>query len=361
LAATSMITPAITKAVEKTLSGAIGSSITGVLKERAIDSNVIFSHSQGTGQLALFFPLGGKTGRLSRACAHIRNLVNTGRTVRIKNALSISGMGVQFGENLTDVGAIGFEGGTAFIDLSVLYSEVESHLAYVSLVQKFPKPMIKDMVITHVSQNWKPKNGKKVFFMEVLLKHPKLWRKYFPSISVRDIVFTASIEIIGLWSEVFPRKFWQHFREACIATLPDTPNSVRKRLEARLKGYFDGSPQAFITAMHQTMLEFTQKTIPQKFPHAIKVRPEGDFEIVDVIADWPVVPISGVPTPIVMFPETIRIRIITAISNNIDFCKGEVEVDMRELRHMAKPLLSDMRKSAQFWERQVRKTSKMLR
>lgn len=361
MAATSMITPAIAKAVEKSLSDAIGPTITGVLKERAVDSDVIFSHEQGTGQFALFFPLGARTGRLSRVRTSLRNIINTGRTIRINNALSISGMGVHFGENLTDLGAIGFEDGTAFIDLSVLYSKVESPLAYIRLVQKFPRPIIKDMVITHISQNWRPKNGKKVFFMEVVFKHPELWRKYFPSISIRDIIFTASIEIIGLWSEVFPKKFWQHFREACIATMPDTPFSTRKRLETRLKGYFKGSPQAFVTALHQTMLKFMNVTIPRKFAHAIRVRPETDFEVIDVFGTWPTVPISTVPTQIVMFPEKIQIRIRTAISKDIDFCKGEVEVDIRELRRLVKPLLSQMRQTAEFWEKEVRKASRMIR
>lgn len=361
MATSGMITPAMSKAVETAINKVIGSGVTGVLKERAINVDVVFSHSQGLGQFALFFPLGTKTGRLSRVRACIKNLIDTGRTLKIQNTLSVSGAGVPFGEDLKSLGAIGFSDGSAFIDLDILYSKVESPLAYVSLVQKFPKLLIKDMVITHVSQNWRPKNGKKVFFMEAVLKHPKLWRKYFPSLSVRDIIFTANIEITGLWSETFPKKFWKHFREACIAILPETPLSRRKRLEARLKGYFDGSPHAFLTATQQTMWKFTEVTIPKKFPYIIRVSPAADFEIVGVVGMWPTVPISGVPSAMLMFPETIRLEIRTAISVDRDFCKGEVEVDMLKLRDMAKPLLSQIRKSAQFWEREVRKASKILR
>ena len=43
--------------------------------------------------------------------------------------------------------------------------------------------------------------------MEVVFAHPGCWRKYFPSISVRDVFFTANIEIKRFWTEVFPDKF----------------------------------------------------------------------------------------------------------------------------------------------------------
>lgn len=201
----------------------------------------------------------------------------------------------------------------------------------------------------------------KNFFSWKSLKHPKLWRKYFPSISIRDIVFTADIEILGMWSEVFPKKFWMHFREACIAVLPETSHSRRKRLEERLKGYFHGSAHAFLAAAQQAMWKFANRTLPQKFPHIVQIRPPTAFELLEVSGLWPTVPIGGVPTPVLMFPEKVQLKIVTAISKDMDFCRGEVEVDMQKMRAMAKPLISEIRKSAPLWEKEIRKTGKMLR
>ena len=65
--------------------------------------------------------------------------------------------------------------------------------------------------------------------------------------------------------------------------------------------------------------------------------------------------VSGVATTILMFPEKIQLQIRASISKDIDICRGEIMVDMKQLNSIAKPLVRKIRNSAEFWENQIRK------
>lgn len=353
-----LLTPEL---IEQTVSDVLTYELKEIFKAKGpIRINAVFYHQQSLANLVLMCNLGIKTTRLSRITGAIRNIIDPGRKVEIPKTLEISGYGVDRNEDLLELGVISTKNGTGVLDFKALYSKVESQVVYINMMIEVPESITKNLVYTHVSQNWKPENGKKTFYVEVTLEHPKLWREYFPSFSVRDIQFTGNIEIKGLWGEILPTTFWRHYRDACRAVLPGIQTSERMRYERTIRGYFNGSPYAFFAALQNELMKLIYQELPEHFPKYITVEP-SDIEIVGVTGAYPQLQLGIVPNPLQMFPEVVKIILKTKIRADETMRTGTITVDIDELRKRSSQLIDNMRKNSGYWEEQVSSLGRSLK
>jgi hypothetical protein len=126
------------------------------------------------------------------------------------------------------------------------------------------------------------------------------------------------------------------------------------------RGYFDGSPYAFLASLQNELMKLVYRDLPDNFSKYITVTPR-DIEILGVTGAYPQLQLGIVPNPLQMFPEVVKVILKTKIRADESMKTGLISVDIDELRKQSRRLLKSMRNNSEYWEQQVVSLGKTLK
>lgn len=237
----------------------------------------------------------------------------------------ISGIGIPNNENLVQLGLIRMNQSLATIDFPKILLEIKSNLLIITFRKAFPKELRDKLVYRNIGRTGIVEGNTLRSNMEIVLDYANLWYSQFQSFSIRNIVFTLTM---NLEPEFFMTMISKELRTKLT-------KSDKLALE-------NDAARKFLSTFQKVANELQSPEFLSKMEECIKVEPENHFMLsnVGVTVKPYYLPKSGWP---ITLPSTFLVSIIAKIDDRQTSIHGISKLDNDKFEDLLKQVFDKIK------------------
>lgn len=307
------------------LASAFGKSIDLIqkLKEEGNISHtgIIIDYENREAEYRIDITLGEIQSRPNRFKNLLKSLLVKEITIDVKG---ISGSGIPEGENLVQLNLITLKEKKATIDFPKIFSQVKSSLVVIQIRKSFPQELMKKLLYRNIGRASQRKSNQIISNMDIGLDYANMWYSQFESFTIRNIVFTNTINLLSeAISEALPKKLRN--RLASADNLALTNRDARK----------------YLAEFQKLLLEFQSKEFLARLESLFVIEPESNFRITDIKTTMKSYTLSqsGLPQ---LLPGQFEIKMTANIEDREIVSHGILKFDLDKFQNLLKEVLKKL-------------------
>lgn len=286
-----------------------------------ISKNLTFYHQDSELEFSFVVSLGGARVKRNRIVQRI--LPPPDASIEFENVLSIAGNGLECGENLVTLDAISLSKDTAKIDFGKLYG-IKSSTVLIRIRTKASAELKRLLVFCRIEQIPQHTETKIESRIEVALDYANLWSKIFDQYVVRDIEFTATlnIDLYDMLNRIF-KKQAKKITKAAEQAVQGNANAIR-----------------FLNIMTESFLSFESDEVISRLRRSVSVTPEN-FILKEIHPAMQYVEMPSIGYPIVL-PGRMRISVGCVLDGNQFIAHGRLVIDVKKFSEVLREIAQDV-------------------
>ena len=288
-----------------------------------INKGLTFYHRDGELEFNFLISLSGARTKLSRIVQKIQSTV--GDLFVFENVVSITGLGMECGENLVALGVISFSENAAKINFNKLY-DIKSNTVIIQ-VRTRAGDDLKRLLVSHRIEQIPQHTGKQIeAHIEVALDYANMWHNIFDQYVVRDIdfIFTLNVDLETILDQI-PRKQAKRIIKAAELAVSGNAHAIR-----------------FLRIMTKSFLQFESDEVMLRLQDSISVEPKN-FILKEVYPAMQHTEIPNAGYPVVL-PGRMRVRIGCMLDGNQITTRGKLIIDIEMFSKILRELVQDIQK-----------------
>lgn len=288
-----------------------------------INKGLTFYHRDGELEFNFLISLSGARTKLNRIVQKIQSTV--GDLFAFENVVSITGLGMECGENLVALGVISFSENAAKINFNKLY-DIKSNTVIIQ-VRTRAGDELKRLLVSHRIEQSPQHAGKQIeAHIEVALDYANMWHNIFDQYVVRDIdfIFTLNVDLKTILDQI-PRKQAKRIIKAAELAVSGNVHAIR-----------------FLRIMTKSFLQFESDEVMLRLQDSISVEPKN-FVLKEVYPAMQHTEIPNVGYPVIL-PGRIRVRVGCMLDGNQITTRGKLIIDIEMFSKILRELVQDIQK-----------------
>ena len=248
------------------LSGFLGpaADIIQKLKEEKIISHegLVIYHEEDEIEYRLDLSLGDQKLRTTT----LKNFLKSSTLQKITiNALEATGIGMNGGENLKELGLLSWNNDKLTIDFPQIFKTINSNLVVLKFRTRSPSNLKDHLVYRQIHRTTSLQNEKIVSNFEIVLDYASMWHSKYTSFSVRNILFTINPQLD-----------------------PDSLNQMlgeytQKLEKADKMALTEKNARNFLTEFQKTLIELQEPKFLDRLKDVLEIKPSINGRVINII------------------------------------------------------------------------------